>query len=81
MPRSGRAAAAPGRGRRTDWNKRSWANIVDFIGALRYNVDYNNTNFLQGIIGENARGEEIRTPRPRPRPSVPPGGALRHWNS
>lgn len=54
---------------------------MDFIGALRYNVDYNNTNFLQGIIGENARGEEIRTPRPRPRPSVPPGGALRHWNS
>ena len=67
-----------GRGRRTDWSKRSWANIVDFIGALRYNVDYNNTNFLQGIIGENARAGRRSAP---PSPSVPPGGALRHGNS
>ena len=51
---------------------------MDFIGALRYNVDYNNTNFLQGIIGENARAGRRSAP---PSPSVPPGGALRHGNS
>jgi hypothetical protein len=28
----------------------SWANLVDFIAALRFDVDYNRTNFLQGMI-------------------------------
>ena len=28
----------------------SWANLVDFIAALRFDVDYNQTNFLQGMI-------------------------------
>ena len=27
-----------------------WANLVDFIAALRYDVDFNHTNFLQGLI-------------------------------
>ena len=28
----------------------SWANLVDFIAALRFDVDYNKTNYLQGMI-------------------------------
>ena len=44
---------------------------MDFIGALRYNVDYNNTNFLQGIIGENARTGRRSAP-PTDRNLVPP---------
>ncbi len=28
----------------------SWANLVDFVAALRFDVNYNNTNFLQGMI-------------------------------
>ena len=28
----------------------SWANLVDFIAALQYDVDYNKTNYLQGMI-------------------------------
>ena len=28
----------------------SWANLVDFIAALRFDVDYKKTNYLQGMI-------------------------------
>jgi len=28
----------------------SWANLVDFVAALKFNVNYNNTNFLQGMV-------------------------------
>ena len=27
-----------------------WANLVDFVAALQFDVDYNRTNFLQGLI-------------------------------
>lgn len=27
-----------------------WANLVDFVAALRFDVDFNNTNMLQGLI-------------------------------
>ena len=28
----------------------SWANLVDFVAALQFDVNFNNTNFLQGMI-------------------------------
>merc|ERR1711871_248813 len=28
----------------------AWANLVDFIAALQYDVNYNQTNYLQGMI-------------------------------
>ena len=27
-----------------------WANLVDFVAALQFDVDFNRTNFLQGLI-------------------------------
>jgi acetyl esterase/lipase len=28
----------------------AWANLVDFVAALQFDVNFNNTNFLQGMI-------------------------------
>jgi len=28
----------------------SWANLVDFVAAMQFDVDYNNTNTLQGLV-------------------------------
>lgn len=28
----------------------SWANLVDFIAAMRFDVDFNHSNYLQGFI-------------------------------
>jgi hypothetical protein len=27
-----------------------WANLVDFVAAMQYDVDYNQTNYMQGLV-------------------------------